>query len=250
MGALRLGAGEETMVSRIVVGCVLALGLALAFTFWGTDETAHDGVEKSASEPSHASEKTTGTTTVRSGGVASSEGSKSVTTPSSESTRSVAAAVGVENDRPTDDGLLKVTDMRRPVAVASAALKALQEGSFEAILTLTPPSRLEGVRKRWGPGTPRYDELFGEDGWQQRTIQSWTGQLLEIRVKRGLQALVKYGEMMDEGVKKHLCVSLLNIEQDGRWYFKNLDARPSEEYSDYGEVVASDYVLPSPDTKP
>jgi hypothetical protein len=241
------------MVSRIVVGCVLALGLAVAFLFSGNGEVEQHAVEKTSDDSSSASSirvRSRLNTVSTSDGGTSRDGSRLAGNIPKDTGSSAGTGGALEAEESRFDGLLEVTNMRRPSAVAMAALKALQHGSFEALLTLTPPSRLEGVRKRWGPGTLRHEELFGEDGWQQRTIQSWKGELLEVRVKRGLQVLVKYGEIVDEGVKKHLCVSLLNIDRDGHWYFKNLDARPNEEYSEYGEVVAVDYVLPQLDTKP
>jgi len=145
---------------------------------------------------------------------------------------------------------MKSDGLKRPYDVAQSALNALKDGSFETLLMAVPPARVESVRERWGPGTERYDELFGADSWQQRSVQNWTGEILGVRVKRNVQALVKYGETVEDGVTKHLCVSLLNIDGDGNWYFKDLDARPDESFLDYGDVVEPDFVSPQPPAAP
>tara|TARA_B100000674_G_C37862954_1_gene925743 strand:- start:27 stop:800 length:774 start_codon:yes stop_codon:yes gene_type:complete len=134
--------------------------------------------------------------------------------------------------------------LKRPYNVANDALEALKNGDFESLLLLVPPAALESVRERWGKGTERHIDLFGPQGWQQQSLQEWTGELLSVRVKRNVQALVKYGETIEDGVTKHLCVSLLNIDGDGNWYFKDLDARPDESFLDYGEAVGVDFVSP------
>ena len=162
-----------------------------------------------------------------------------------------AVSQGVVVAKAPEQKQLKAIDdpkgrLKKPKEVAMRALKALKNSDFESLLVLVPQDRIDSVRERWGPGTERYAELFGDGGWQQSSVQEWTGEILSLRVKRNVQALVKYGEWFDEGVTKHLCVSLLNLHGDGTWYFKDLDARPDDAFVDYGDEVDLEFVSPPP----
>lgn len=158
-----------------------------------------------------------------------------------ESTPQGAVASSAEEPPPSP-----AFNSRRPYSVALAALQALKEQDFEGLLSLVPPSRVDRVRERWGPGTPRYMALFGAEGWQQQSLEDWDGLLIEVRQRRGMQVLAKYGVIMDGGTLKHVVVSLLNYKGDGRWFFKDLDARMDLDFNSYGAVVEEAFELPLP----
>ena len=117
-----------------------------------------------------------------------------------------------------------------PKSVAKGALTAIKGRDTEGLVALVHEDWMQKARKVWNPESFKDHRFFKPGTWQQRVVEAWNGDVLEVR-RRGRVALVKFAETQQNGETVHYCVSLL--EFSGEWFFKDLDNRPGQDFLRY-----------------